>query len=75
MQSGSSQELSADERHLILDGVIRNDIYPYEKVKLFLLWLIAGRKNMKGKDMSRAISKWREDIEYLENNRQRLKSY
>ena len=75
VQSGSSQELSADKRHLILDGVIRNDIYPYEKVKSFLQWLIAGRKNMKGKDMSRAISKWREDIEYLENNRQRLKSY
>lgn len=73
VQSGSSQELSADERHLILDGVIRNDIYPYEKVKSFLQWLIDVRKNRK--DMSRAISKWREDIGYLENNRQRLKSY
>lgn len=75
VQSGSSQELSADERHLILDGVIRNEVYPYEKVKRFLQWLIAGRKNMKGKDMSRAISKWQEDIRYLEINRQRLKSY
>ena len=73
VQSGSSQELSADERHLILDGVIRNDIYPYEKVKSFLQWLIDVRKNRK--DMSRAISKWQEDIRYLEINRQRLKSY
>lgn len=73
VQSGSSQELSADERHLILDGVIRNDIYPYEKVKSFLQWLIDVRKNRK--DMSRAISKWQEDIGYLEINRQRLKSY
>ena len=73
VQSGSSQELSADERHLILEGVIRNEIYPYEKVKLFLQWLIDVRKNRK--DMSRAILKWQEDIGYLENNRQRLKSY
>ena len=73
VQSGSSQELSADERHLILDGVIRNDIYPYEKVKSFLQWLIDVRKNRK--DMGRAISKWQEDIRYLEINRQRLKSY
>ena len=73
VQSGSSQELSADERHHILDGVIRNEVYPYEKVKSFLQWLIDVRKNRK--DMSRAISKWQEDIGYLENNRQRLKSY
>ncbi|MDY2901427.1 MAG: hypothetical protein SOT09_05360 [Candidatus Borkfalkiaceae bacterium] len=73
VQSGSSQELSADERRLILDGVIRNEVYPYEELKKFLQWLIYVRKNRK--DMSRAISKWQEDIEYLENNRQRLKSY
>ena len=75
VQSGSSQELRADERHLILERVIRNGVCSYEKVKYYLQWFIAGRKNMKGKDMSRAISKWREDIGYLENNRQRLKSY
>ena len=73
VQSGSSQELSADERHLILDGVIRNEVYPYEEVKSFLQWLIDVRKNRK--DMSRAISKWQEDIGYLEINRQRLKSH
>ena len=73
VQSGSSQELSADERHLFLDGVIRNEVYPYEEVKSFLQWLIYVRKNRK--DMSRAISKWQEDIGYLEINRQRLKSY
>lgn len=73
VQSGSSQELSADERHLILDGVIRNEVYPYEEVKSFLQWLIYVRKNRK--DMSRAISKWQEDIGYLEINRQRLKSH
>lgn len=75
VQSGSSQELSADERHLILERVIRNGVCSYEKVKSYLQWFVAGRKNMKGKDMSRAISKWQEDIGYLENNRQRLKSY
>ena len=75
VQSGSSQELSADERRLILERVIRNGVCSYEKVKSYLQWFIAGRKNMKGKDMSRAISKWQEDIGYLENNRQRLKSY
>lgn len=73
VQSGSSQELSADERRLILDGVIRNEVYPYEELKKFLQWLIYVRKNRK--DMSRAISKWQEDIKYLENNRQRLKLY
>lgn len=73
VQSGSSQELRADERRLILDGVIRNEVYPYEELKKFLQWLIYVRKNRK--DMSRAISKWQEDIEYLENNRQRLKLY
>ena len=73
VQSGSSQELSADERHLILERVIRNGVCSYEKVKSFLQWLIDVRKNRK--DMGRAISKWQEDIRYLEINRQRLKSY
>lgn len=44
VQSGSSQELSADERHLILERVIRNGVCSYEKVKSYLQWFIAGRK-------------------------------
>ncbi len=71
----ASQNLSADERRRILVGVIQNGIYSYENVILFLKRLIYIRNCMKQKDMSNAISKWQDDIRYLERNRQWFRTY
>lgn len=62
---GQKNDLSIDERHKILEYVLKNSIFSIHDLIAFLNWLIYTRKPLK--KYNKAVEKWSEDLEFVKN--------
>ena len=61
----SNVNLTAMHRQKLLKAIIENKLYTPAKIVAHFRFLISVNNNVTTRDMSRAISKWQEDIQYL----------
>lgn len=64
----ATEGLSDQERQRILESIIENGIMTRHEVIQYLNYFISMRKNQ-SRDMSEAISKWKKDVNFVENMR------
>ncbi len=63
-----AENLSEAQRRVILDRIIANKVLNLFKVKSHIVWLIRCRE--RNHLMADAVSRWKEDLEYLKNEYQ-----
>ncbi len=64
----SNVNLTAIHRQKLLKAIIENKLYTPAKIVAHFRFLISVNNNVTTRDMSRAISKWQEDIQYLQQH-------
>ena len=60
--------ISSENRQKLLKAIIDNKLYTPAKIVAHFRFLISMNNNVTTRDMSAAISKWQEDIKYLEQH-------
>ena len=61
----AAEDLSSEQRHEILRRVVDNGLYSVSGICSHLDWLIARNNKITNRDMSSAISKWKEDRAFI----------
>lgn len=64
----ANANISAEHRQKLLKAIIENKLYTPAKIVAHFRFLISVNNNVTTRDMSSAISKWQEDIQYLQQH-------
>jgi hypothetical protein len=64
----ANANISAEHRQKLLKAIIENKLYTPAKIVAHFRFLISVNNNVTTRDMSAAISKWQEDIQYLQQH-------
>ena len=64
----ANANISSESRQKLLKAIIDNKLYTPAKIVAHFRFLISVNNNVTTRDMSAAISKWQEDIQYLQQH-------
>lgn len=64
----ASSKVTKEQRQKLLKAIIENKLYTPAKIVTHFRFLVSMNNNVTSRDMSAAISKWEEDIAFLQQN-------